>query len=375
MIIRNPQPSPKDKARLKCRTRVEALKSFDWPLNSNPLKPHAKMFKTKITCLLVAITLNLTLNPIPLDGQFVSAINRPAFSSYDTGLFFNDFSTSSTMRLRDFEDFGIPLGTAPGFRGLAGDDANRRFFSISDQQVGTTTATNLYQIDYNGNATFITRPFQALPNGNAFMQLNGVAFDTNRGDLYVFRNLAQNLSSSLGGWIQGGLFRVDLTTGLMTATNLVGPAAGTNPINVREITYDNVTDRIYYAQSRVGTPLEIVSWDPVTGNTESILDLTTLGFTDSRVPIIGAGGGRLMLLSQAEGHLGGFHREFDLITREFTSRTIETPYGPYGIFAGSPVIPSGGIAYAPSIPEPSCVFLIGSIAAGCLLLRRRVQTF
>jgi hypothetical protein len=90
---------------------------------------------------------------------------------------------------------------------------------------------------------------------------------------------------------------------------------------------------------------------------ESVLNLSTLGFTDSRVPIIGAGGGKLMLLSQAEGHLGGFHREFDLLTRTFTGDAVATPYGPYGLFAGSPVIPSGGVAFAPSIPEPSTIAL------------------
>jgi len=290
-------------------------------------------------------------------AQFLSAINRPAFSSSDTSLFFNNFANGSSQSLNSFESFGIPGAGAPGFRGLAGDDANSRFFSISDQQAGGTTLTNLYSIGYNGSASLITQPFQALPNGNAFMQLNGVAYDTTRGEMYVFRNLAQNLNSSLGGWIQGGLFRVNMATGLMTATNLVGPAQGTNLINVRGMGYDSVTDRIYLSQSRTGAPIEIFSWDPSTGNMESVLNLSTLGFTDSRVPIIGAGGGKLMLLSQAEGHLGGFHREFDLLTRTFTGDTVATPYGPYGLFAGSPVIPSGGVAFAPSIPEPSTIAL------------------
>ncbi|MBC7938504.1 MAG: hypothetical protein H7Z19_01875, partial [Chitinophagaceae bacterium] len=153
---------------------------------------------------------------------------------------------------------------------------------------------------------------------------------------------------------------IDTGTGLMTPTNLVGPAQGTNPINARGIAYDAVTDRIYLAQSRVGTPLEILSWNPSTGSTESILDLTSLGYSDSRVPIIGAGGGRLMLLSQAEGHLGGLHREFDLLTRTFTGDAVATPYGPYGLFAGSAVIPSGGVAFAPSlaVPEPSAALLL-----------------
>jgi hypothetical protein len=295
----------------------------------------------------------------PAQAQFASAINRPASSAYDTGLFFNDFAAGSSQRLADFESFGIPLAGAPGFRGLAGDDANRRLFSISDQQVGLTTLTNLYEIGYDGTARLVVQPYQALPGGNALMQLNGIAYDTTRGEMYVYRNLAQNLSGTLGGWIQGGLFRVDLGSGLMTPTNLVGPAAGTNPINVRGIAYDEVTDRIYLSQSRVGTPLEVFSWDPQTGQTESILDLTTLGFSDSRVPIIGAGGGRLVLLAQAEGHLGGFHREFDLLTRSFTGATVATPYGPYGIFVGSPVIPSGGVAYVPSIPEPGTWLMLG----------------
>jgi hypothetical protein len=303
-------------------------------------------------------------------AQFISAINRPAFSSYDTGLFFNDFGTGTSTPLASFESFGIPLAAAPGFRGLAGDDANRRFFAISDVQVGSTTATNLYQIGYDGTASFLAQPFQALPLGPALMQLNGVAYDTTRGELYVFRNQAQNVSATLGGWIQGGLFRVDLATGRMTATNLVGPAQGTNLINVRGIAYDNVTDRLYLAQSRVGTPLEVFSWNPATGQTESILNLANLGFSDSRVPIIGAGGGQLMLLAQAEGHLGGFHRTFDLLTRSFTGDTVATPYGAYGIFANSPVIPSGGVAYVPSIPEPGTVLLLG---AGVALLAWQVR--
>ena len=294
-------------------------------------------------------------------AQFLSAINRPAFSTYDTGLFVNDFSSGASVRLNSFESFGIPAAGAPGFRGLAGDDANARFFSISDVQTAGTTATNIFSIGYGGSASFVTQPYQVLPGGQALMQINGVAYDTTRSELYVFRNLGQNLTGSLGGWIQGGLFRVDTATGLMTATNLVGPAQGTNPINVRGMAYDAVTDRIYLSQSRTGSPIEIFSWDPATGNTESVLNLSTLGFTDSRVPIIGAGGGKLVLLAQAAGHLGGFHREFDLVSRSFTSNTVATPYGAYGVFAGSPVIPSGGMAYAPSmpIPEPGTWLLFG----------------
>ncbi|MEO5735541.1 MAG: PEP-CTERM sorting domain-containing protein [Rubrivivax sp.] len=190
--------------------------------------------------------------------------------------------------------------------------------------------------------------------------------------MYVFRNLSQNLTGTLGGWIQGGLFRVDMGSGLMTATNLGGPAQGTNPINVRGIAYDNITDRIYLSQSRTGSPVEVFSWDPLTGDTESVLDLSALGFSDSRVPIIGAGGGKLMLLSQAENHLGGFHREFDLLTRTFSSDTVGTPYGPYGLFAGSPVIPAGCIAFAPSVPEPGVwlLFWLGLAGLG-LKLRSR----
>ena len=291
-------------------------------------------------------------------AQFISAINRPSFSTYDTSLFLNDLGASTSQRFSSFEALGIALATAPGFRGLAGDDVNGRFFGISDVQTGGTTGTNLVQVSYGGKASLVNRPFQVLPNGDAQMQLNGVAYDTRRAELYVFRNQAQNVAA-LGGWIQGGLFRVNLATGLMTATNLVGPAQGTNLINVRSIAYDNLTDRIYLSQSRVGTPLEIFSWNPANGNTESVLNLATLGFADSRAPMIGAGGGKLMLLSQAAGHLGGMHREFDLLTRSFTANTVATPYGAYGLFAGSPVIASGGVAYVPSIPEPAGVVLLG----------------
>lgn len=306
-------------------------------------------------------------------AQFISAINRPAFSSYDTGLFLNQFDAGTSTRLNGFEAFGIPLAAAPGFRGLAGDDANGRFFGISDQQTLGTTATNLYSIGYDGSASFLTRPYQALPGGNALMQLNGVAYDTTRGELYVYRNLAQNLTGSLGGWIQGGLFRVDIATGLMTPTSLVGPPQGINPLNVRGIAYDAVTDRIYLSQGGSGAPQEVFSWDPSSGATQSVLNLTTLGYTDSRPPIIGAGGGRLVLLSQAQGHLGGFHREFDLLTRSFTDDTVPTPYGAYGLFAGSPVIPSGGVAFAPSlaVPEPASALLLLGGGAVLLALRRR----
>lgn len=304
-------------------------------------------------------------------AQFLSGINRPSFSTYDTGLYFNDFAASTSQRLSDFDALGIPLAAAPGFRGLAGDDANRRFFSISDVQTAGTTATNLYRLGYDGSAVLVTQPYQALPGGNALMQLNGVAYDTRRGEMYVFRNQAQNVTA-LGGWIQGGLFRTDMTSGLMTATNLVGPPAGVNPINVRGIAYDAVTDRIYLSQSRVGVPFEVFSWDPSTGATESILNLATLGFADSRVPLIGAGGGKLVLLSQATGHLGGFHREFDLLTRSFTGAAVATPYGAYGLFAGSPVIPSGGVAFAPSIPEPT-TWLLMAAGLGFIATRLRRQ--
>ncbi len=306
-------------------------------------------------------------------AQWASAINRPAFSSYDTGLFLNDFDAGTSVRLGSFDAYGIPSASAPGFRGLAGDDASRRFFGISDQQALGTTLTNLYSVGYDGSASFVSRPYQALPGGPAYMQLNGVAYDTTRGELYVYRNLGQNLTGSLGGWIQGGLFRVNLASGLMTPTTLVGPAQGTNPLNVRGIAYDAITDRIYVSQGGSGAPVEVFSWNPANGATQSVLNLTTLGYADSRPPIIGAGGGRLVLLSQAQGHLGGFHREFDLLTRSFTGETVATPYGPYGLFANSPVIPSGGVAFAPSlaVPEPASALLLAAGGLALLAWRRK----
>ena len=107
-------------------------------------------------------------------AQFLSAINRPSFSTYDTSVFLNDFSSSTSQRFSTFEALAIPLASAPGFRGLAGDDANRRFFGISDVQTGGTTATNLVQVNYGGTATLLNQPYQVLPNGNALMQLNGI---------------------------------------------------------------------------------------------------------------------------------------------------------------------------------------------------------
>jgi len=88
------------------------------------------------------------------------------------------------------------------------------------------------------------------------------------------------------------------------------------------------------------------------------------------LPIIGAGGGNLVLLSQAAGHLGGSHREFDLLTRSFTGDAVATPYGPYGLFAASPVIPAGGVAFVPSIPEPT-TWLLMALGLGLLAWRAR----
>lgn len=328
-----------------------------------------------VSALIVSAT---TIAP----AQWIHNVNRPLSNGggapYDIGTFQVNFANGTSTRANDFENYGVPLATAPGFRGLAGDDANGRFWGITDRLVGSTVTTDVYRIGYGGQAEFVAKANYQLPNGTAFMQLAGLAYDPLRGKLYSHNQSNRNFTTALGGWMFEGVYEIDVTTGAMTPKafmeSFTSGTTSTTNFNIRSIAYDDVTDRLYAVNFQNPSDTHVLAWDPVANTTSRVLTLSGLSWF-TRAGLIGAGNGRLALMSESTTHNGGLHRTFNLVTQQWED-TAATAYGAYPTFVGSPTYPQGNLAYAPNfvptpVPEPaSALVLAGALA----LLRRRKKS-
>ena len=287
-------------------------------------------------------------------AQFVTSITKPAFGSNDPDVFFTDFNAGTSTFLLNPELDPNVSSSAPGFTGLAADEANRRLFA------GTTagTTTGIYTIDYDTlTPTFLTTTRNAA-GGNGPV-LDGLAFDTNTGTLFGTRVLGGSTGAE-------GLYTIDLATGLTTLVFEYETTATSN-FQIGGMDFDPVTGLLYLSDDDDTGGRWIYSIDPAnpaSGLTQVVQ--YPAGVTD--VDGLGAGDGKLYLLSDGINGNGGQHVVIDIATG-LVIDSIATPYPAYSNSVLGLINPSGGGAFAPGIPAPASAALLG--LAGLAAARRR----
>lgn len=278
-------------------------------------------------------------------AQFLTGITKPVFSTNQPEAYLVDVAAGTNTLLYDIESLGLPA-TAPGWGGLAGDDANRRFFA----SIRNGPNDDIYEFSYDD----LTNPVKLVETFNASggnFAVDGLAYDSLRGTLFGTNALGS------GGNAEG-LHTIDLTTGVLTTVlDYATLPGGIGAYNITGIDYDAGTDRIYMVDEDVDGGRWIYSVDPTdpVGSFASVAELPA-AVTD--VDGLGAGGGQLLLVTDNASANGGLHYVYDLVSGQFS-----TLASPYPAPAGSPIAPnpSGAGAYVPGIPEPTT-------AAGLVLL-------
>ncbi|MEQ8318289.1 MAG: GC-type dockerin domain-anchored protein [Phycisphaerales bacterium] len=261
-------------------------------------------------------------------AQFTTGITKPVFGENQPEAFFNEGDTNTF--LFDIEtDLGVPA-TAPGFTGLAGDDANRRFFAT----VRNGPNDDVYEFSYDDllNPTKLVETQDAMGGD---VSIDGLAFDSTTGTLYGTRTLGSAGQPE-------GLFAIDLTTGVLTLV-LDYQDTGSS-FAIGGIDFNDDDGLIYLADDDDTGGRWIYSVDPSnpTGLTEVVRFPD--GVTD--VDGLAAGGGEVFLLTDNADANGGVHHIYDLATGTFS-----TADSPYPAPAGTPLAPNptGGAAYTPSL--------------------------
>lgn len=286
-------------------------------------------------------------------AQFVTSITKPLFGSNDPDVFYTDFSLRTNTFLLNPELDPNVTSSAPGFTGLAADEANRRLFASTT--AGTTSG--IYSIDYDTlTPTFLVNTVTAGAGNGPVM--DGLAYDTQNGVLYGTRVLGGSTGAE-------GLYSIDLATGVSTLVFEYETTATSN-FQIGGIDYDPLSGLIYLADDDNTGGRFIYSIDPnnPTGLTEVVA--YPAGVTD--VDGLGAGGGSLYLLSDGIDGNGGEHVVIDIASGSVIDR-IDTPYPAYSGSVIGPINPSGGGAFAPGIPAPATAALLG--LAGVAATRRR----
>ena len=89
-------------------------------------------------------------------GQFITGITKPVFGVNQPEAYLGGPTGESSLLFDIETDLGIPA-SAPGFTGLAGDDANRRFFA----SVRNGPNDDIYMFSYDDllNPTLLTATF------------------------------------------------------------------------------------------------------------------------------------------------------------------------------------------------------------------------
>jgi hypothetical protein len=242
--------------------------------------------------------------------------------------------------------------TAEGFTALAADEVGQRFF-------GVTNVDNLYSVDYaTRTATFIGEITTDPDDFLAGIGITGLAYDTTRNILYGTNAFGDE-----------GFYTIDLTTAEPTfLLNYEDLATGTSTFQIDGIDYDPSSDTIFFADDDATGGRGLYSAPGSDPTNITFLAAYPDGVTD--VDGLGAGDGRVYLLSDSPEGNGGNHFVYDVASDTF-SVYAESPYDARPLSSLGLVNPSGGGAFAPSlIPEPGSAAALMAVA-GLGLLRRR----
>ncbi|MEM7809486.1 MAG: hypothetical protein AAF561_15365 [Planctomycetota bacterium] len=295
----------------------------------------------------------------PASAQFVTGVTRPFFpgspDDNTVDAFLVDNATGQSTFL--FNPDTLP-STAPGFTGLAANDPAGLIYGSTRNGPDD----DLYVFDYaTFTPTLIGEVFINDAGTINSISLSGLAYDSTRDVLYGVRSLGGSTGPE-------GLYSIDTTTA--EAKLVLELDDGTFDFQVDGIDYDPVTDLLYVADDDTSGPggSGIFSFDPANPGA-GLTFVTSYVSPINDVDGLGAGDGKLFLLSDSPEGNGGNHYVYDIATDTFAI-LAPTPYDPRDISNIGPLNPSGAGAFAPGlIPEPTTATLLalGSLA----LLRRR----
>ena len=264
-------------------------------------------------------------------AQFLTTITKPVFGVNAPEMYLTDVAAGTNTLVFDIESLGLPA-TAPGIGGLAGDDANNRFFA----SIRNGPNDDIYEFSYS-NLTTPTKLVETFGSIGQDVAIDGLAYDSLRGVLYATRSLGSAGEAE-------GLFTIDLTTGVLTNV-VVYETTATSIFTINGIDYDADTDTIYLIDEDDTQGRWIYTFDPANpaGGITQLVALPA-GVTD--VDGLGAGGGKLFLVTDNANANGGVHYIYDI-----ASGTFSTQASPYPAPAGSPIAPnpSAGGAYVPGL--------------------------
>ncbi len=288
-----------------------------------------------------------------VSAQIATAITRPAAlgpnPNTNPALVYKlDLSTGESTQFYDpLAEPPLPA-TAPGFQGLAADEANRRLFAITTNGL----RSDLYAIGYDtAEATFIAQVRvdpavdNTVSNQNGLV-LTGLAYDSTRQKLFGVKSLQGGSGATLR---PEGIYEINVTTGQTTLVRTfeLSPASD---FTIDGFDYDAATDRFYMADDDTTGGQNVYSLTAADLNASLVLVFTyPAGTTD--VDGLAAGGGKVFLLSDGPQGNGGFHQIYDLATGTF-DEPIATPYPSYAPSSIGPVNPSGAATYAPGLFTP-----------------------
>ncbi|MBX3382698.1 MAG: hypothetical protein KF864_04215 [Phycisphaeraceae bacterium] len=302
----------------------------------------------------LAALAGLALCAAGANAQFITGITKPVFSTNQPNAYFVDAAAGSSTFLFDIQtDLGIPA-TAPGFGGLAGDDANRRFFA----SVRNGPKDDIYEFSYD-NLFSPVKLVETKGSAGQQVAVDGLAYDTLRGVMYATRTLASANEAE-------GLFTVDLTTGtLTTVLDYATQPGGASAYSIAAIDYDASLDLLFLVDETATGGRWIYSLSP-TNIGAGFTPVAQLPANIVDVDGLGAGNGMLLLVTDNASANDGLHWVYDYHAGTFTGIA-----SPYPAPAGTPIAPnpSSGGAFTPNIPAPgvAAAFALAGLAG----LRRR----
>lgn len=284
-------------------------------------------------------------------GQLITGITKPTFGTNAPEVYYTNITNGQSQFLYNPE--GVLPATAPGFGGLAADEAGRRLFA----SVRNGPDDDIYSIAYNGFSPTLVGEVRAAGRAIA---IDGLAYDTSANFLYGTKRLGGTTGAE-------GIYRistVDATAELVFTYEATGSLW-----DISAIDYDPVTRLMYLVDEDVDGGTGIFSFDPNNAAAGlTFVSALAAGVTD--VDGLGAGGGKLYLVSDSDpdGN-GGLHAVFNLLTGQY-EQGLPSPYPAYTLSSVfGRINPSAAGAFAPGIPAPGGVAAL--VLGGVMMLRRR----